>query len=529
MSFGQASGRSAHSMFPMPEKFGRYFLTRRIATGGMAEIYLARLYGAQGFERDVVIKKILPQWSSDHDFISMLIDEAKIAVQLSHPNIVQVYELGREDKIYYIAMEYLDGVDLRRFMQKVATLKQEIPLEISLMIMAEVLDGLAYAHAKKNVQGNSLKIIHRDISPQNILLSYDGVIKITDFGIAKAASKNHETVTGVIKGKFAYMSPEQANQEPLDHRSDLFSTAVVFYELLTGERLFYRGSDLETLDRVRRGQVTFSEEAEKKLPARLKEILLRALTKERGDRYPDAIAFREELLDFTRSLKKKLRREKVASFLNSLFEGEAQEQREEVTKILSQATVLLQEETQTAEEIFVKRPEDFLPPENPFRKPPGRGRIWGATSVLLGITLFFWFSHGRNKPNPPVENSPLVESRQVLPSHPLLPASPVDSPQEKGQKEVSVNNSMNPQENPEDEKGFLSVQAIPWGAVVVDGRGQRMETPLKSLPLPLGRHAIRVFYEPDGSTLSSTIHLTAGKEILCVADFRGGRKIRCGG
>lgn len=511
-------------MLPVPEKFGRYFLTRRIATGGMAEIYLARLYGAQGFERDVVIKKILPQWSSDRDFISMLIDEAKIAVQLSHPNIVQVYELGREDGIYYIAMEYLDGVDLRRLIHKVSALKQTIPLEISLTIMAEVLDGLAYAHARKNTQGNSLKIIHRDISPQNILLSYDGVVKITDFGIAKAASKSHETVTGVIKGKFAYMSPEQANQMSLDHRSDLFSAAIVFYELLTGERLFYRGSDLETLDRVRRGHVTFSEE--KKLPARLKEILLRALAKEREDRYPDAVGFREELLDFTRGLKKKLRREKVASFLNFLFQGEIHQERAEVTKILSQATILLQEETQTAEEIFVKSPENFFPPADPLRKPLQKARIWGAASVILGAVLFFWFSHDKNKTRSPVENSPLVESRQVLPSHSLLEASPIDSPKEKGQKEeVSVDHA----ENNENEQGFLSVQAIPWGTVVVDGRGRRMETPLKLLPLPLGRHAIRVFYEPDGSVLSSTIHLEAGRQILCVADFRGGRKIRCGG
>ncbi|QQR80312.1 MAG: serine/threonine protein kinase [Deltaproteobacteria bacterium] len=302
-----------------PTRLGRYLLLKKIATGGMAEIFLAKLEGAAGFEKYVIIKKILPQWSQDPQFISMLIDEAKISVQLNHPSIVQIYELGREEDTYYIVMEYVQGVDVRKLLAKCQALKKKIPQEIALFIICEILEALGYAHVKKDSQGHPLEIIHRDISPQNILVSMEGAVKLTDFGIAKAASRHQETMTGVLKGKFAYMSPEQAGQLPMDHRSDLYALAIVLYELLTQERLFYRGSDIETLDRVRRGQISFSENAEKNIPEKLKEILLKALALKMEDRYLDAHLFRDDLISYVRKFGKDLRRDRMADFVRELL------------------------------------------------------------------------------------------------------------------------------------------------------------------------------------------------------------------
>ena len=234
-----------------PQRFGRYLLLDRVAVGGMAEIFLAKLEGLAGFEKLLAIKRILPHWSTNHDFITMLIDEAKIVVQLVHPNIVSVYELGKEEQSYYIAMEYVEGVDLRRLFEACQSPSPRLPLPLAVQIIVEVLRGLAYAHRREGSSGERLEIVHRDISPQNILLSYDGQVKITDFGIARAANRSTETATGTLKGKYAYMSPEQACQEPVDARSDLFSVGVLLYELFCGVRLFARATDLGTLEAVR--------------------------------------------------------------------------------------------------------------------------------------------------------------------------------------------------------------------------------------------------------------------------------------
>jgi serine/threonine-protein kinase len=536
-----------------PERLGRYLLVRKLATGGMAEIFLAKLLGVAGFEKEIVIKKILPQWSSDHDFTSMLIDEAKISVQLNQPNITQVYELAREGDHYYIAMEYLHGVDLRRMMQKVISQKKKVPLEVSLLIATEMLEGLAYAHSRKDSAGNPLKIVHRDISPQNILVSYDGAVKITDFGIAKAASKSHETIAGTLKGKFAYMSPEQANQEPLDGRSDLFAAAIILYELLTRDRLFYKGSDLDTLDRVRKGQVTFSEEAEKSIPPRLKEILLKALSRNPEDRYPDAAVFREELLKFARRSKKTLRREKIAEFLSSLFASEKEEEKvkdEETkagaTKLISQLTTLMPEEDsltrslppeKTEKEIFVLALPKTQKSSEPFWIRYPKQIIIGSLISLAVVALVVLFQKPSEvvsivPPKPPEKigasppevepEGPSVAERQAMPGevallHPSAPAP--EAP--KGASKTP------PPPKLKDETGTLNIQSIPWGYASVDGAA-RKETPIRSLSLKTGKHTIKLYYEAEGVTLSSTFEVQASQETVCVADLSKKKEIRCG-
>ncbi len=193
-----------------PVKFGKYYLLERLAVGGMAEIYKAKMYGVDGFEKQMVVKQILPQYARNREFVTMFIDEAKITVSLSHGNIVPVYELGQIDGIYFLSMDYVDGKNLGELLDAGIDAKDMLEVPHALFISREVLAGLDYAHRKTDERGNPLNIVHRDVSPQNVLISFDGEVKIVDFGIAHAATKVHATQAGVIKGKFGYMSPEQA-------------------------------------------------------------------------------------------------------------------------------------------------------------------------------------------------------------------------------------------------------------------------------------------------------------------------------
>ncbi len=221
-----------------PVRFGKYLILDKIATGGMAELFQAKITSVEGFEKLVAIKKILPNLTQDKNLVNMFIDEAKLAAMLTHQNIVQIYDLGSMEGAYFIAMEYIHGKDLRVISRKAQGKKLPLPLEYALYIACRISSGLDYSHNLRDFQGNPLKLIHRDISPQNILVTYEGEVKIVDFGIAKAAKKTSDTKEGLIKGKVAYMSPEQAAGKVIDHRSDIFSTGILLWEMVTGKRMF---------------------------------------------------------------------------------------------------------------------------------------------------------------------------------------------------------------------------------------------------------------------------------------------------
>src|SRR5215470_13007089 len=222
----------------------------------MAEVFQAKSFGVEGFEKIIAIKRILPSMAEDGDFIGMFIDEAKIAGQLSHANICQIFELGRIADAHFIAMEYIWGKDLLQIQNRFRKLKQPMPVPMACYVAAKVCEGLDYAHRKRDAQGKPLHIIHRDVSPQNVLVSYEGEVKIIDFGIAKAAVRSSRTQHGILKGKFSYMSPEQVRGLPIDRRSDLFAIGTLLWECLTGERLFATDSDFATLEKVRAADVT---------------------------------------------------------------------------------------------------------------------------------------------------------------------------------------------------------------------------------------------------------------------------------
>ncbi len=270
------------------ERFGQYTLLEKIAAGGMAEVWKARMRGVEGFQKTVAIKKILPYMTDNSEFIGMFIDEAKLAAQLGHPNIVHIYDLGKIGRDYYIAMEYVEGRDLRSILNAGWRKGLRMPLGLALLIGSRLASGLDYAHRKRDFEGRELSLVHRDVSPQNVLISYEGDVKLCDFGIAKAVSKVGQTQMGALKGKLQYMSPEQAWGRPIDARSDIFSLGAVLFEMLAGERLFSGESEMSVLESVRQGRVRHLREVDAHIPAAVEALVDRALAYEPQDRFPSA-------------------------------------------------------------------------------------------------------------------------------------------------------------------------------------------------------------------------------------------------
>jgi serine/threonine-protein kinase len=267
---------------------GRYELLGSLSTGGMAEIFLARQTGIEDFEKLVVVKKILPQLANEEAFVEMFLDEARIAAKLNHPNIVQIYDLGQEGNEYFIAMEYLEGESLGYLVNKARKEGYKIPPAIAAGIIAQVCDGLDYAHKYKDVTGKPQDIVHRDVSPQNIIVLFTGLIKLVDFGIAKAASQMHKTCIGTLKGKLAYMSPEQCTGKQLDFRSDIFSVGVVFWEILTRQRLFKRDSEAEVVNAIKSKPIPNIREIRPEISSELEAVVHKALEKNPQDRFQSA-------------------------------------------------------------------------------------------------------------------------------------------------------------------------------------------------------------------------------------------------
>jgi len=302
-----------------PIPFGKYFLLDRIAVGGMAEIYKAKTFGVGGFEKFLVIKKVLPHFAEDQEFITMLINEAKIAVMLTHTNIVQVYDLGKIEHTYFIAMELVEGRDLRGLIKKSLEQQQSLPIENTLFIITEICKGLDYAHRKEDSSGRPMNIIHRDMSPPNVLISYEGEVKLTDFGIAKSLSLMGHTRAGVLKGKFAYMSPEQARGESIDHRADIFATGIMLWEMLTGERLFLGDSDIHTLEKIKKKEVPAPSSINPAVPQELDQVVLRALSNDVSQRYQSARDLQFELTKILYAVAPDYTSGKLGALMRSIF------------------------------------------------------------------------------------------------------------------------------------------------------------------------------------------------------------------
>ncbi len=304
------------------ERFGQYTLLERIAVGGMAEVWKARMRGVEGFQKTVAIKRILPHMTGNAEFVGMFIDEAKLAAQLTHPNIVHIYDLGKMGRDYYIAMEYVDGKDLRSLLNAARHQGMPVPLGLSLLIAARVASALDYAHRKRDFEDREMGLVHRDVSPQNVLLTYEGDVKLCDFGIAKAVSKVGQTQIGALKGKLQYMSPEQAWGRPVDARSDLFSLGSVLFEMVTGERQFTGDSEISVLEAVRQGRTRTPRQVDPSIPREVDEIAARALAIDPKDRFQSAGEMKQRLEAALASLSPSTGQTDLALFIQRALEPE---------------------------------------------------------------------------------------------------------------------------------------------------------------------------------------------------------------
>jgi len=268
------------------ERFGKYLIVGELAVGGMAEVFLGVQRGPEGFQKAVVIKRVLPAYNSNPSFVQMFVDEARLAARLEHPNIVRTYEFGEADGQYFTTMEYLPGEDLARTLDKLAFAHQQLPLHLATGIVTNVCAGLHFAHQLTDTSGRPLSLIHRDINPANVIVTYTGEVKIIDFGVAKTTSS--ETQTGTIKGKVAYMSPEQLLARGVDQRSDVFSAGVVLWELLTGRPLFLRDNEAATMYAIMNEPIRAPSRLRPEVPRALDGIVMRALARTPVDRYETA-------------------------------------------------------------------------------------------------------------------------------------------------------------------------------------------------------------------------------------------------
>lgn len=318
----------------------RFRVIEKIDMGGMAEIYRGRAMSLEGIEKEVAIKRVLPQLTKNRKFVAMFLDEARLSMHLNHANIVQVFDVGRADDTYFIVMEYVDGFNLRRLFQKASERNIRIPVEIAIFIAMEVCKGLAHAHEKRDAHGKLLKIVHRDVSPPNVLISRAGEVKLTDFGLAKAVTQLELTDPGIVKGKFSYLSPEAAEGKEVDHRADIFAVGTVLFELLTNRRLFLGKTDLETVELVQRAEIPSVSKLNADVPPEFEKVLLRVLSKDPKKRYMSCNELANDLAGVLFSRNMKVTSYDLAQFARRVFEQDESDTMEDRIGALIQEEIL---------------------------------------------------------------------------------------------------------------------------------------------------------------------------------------------
>jgi serine/threonine protein kinase len=313
----QAGLQSKTNFMAVQVPFGRYVLLEKLASGGMAELFLAKALGEAGFEKTCVIKKVLPHLAVDDSFVTMFLDEARLAARLNHPGVVQIFDLGCVDEQYFFAMEYLAGEDVANILSRCRRAGRLMPVDIAAKIAAATAEALNYAHELSGADGKLLGIVHRDVSPANLFVTYQGVVKVLDFGIARAEARATQTRPGTIKGKVPYLAPEQLLGKTLDRRADVWSLGLCLHEMLTGKRMLGRkdGAEVPAFE----GTVVRPREIRSDVPEALDEIVMRALQHDRERRYPKAAAMYDELDDFLSTRTYAPQASQLAAFLRELF------------------------------------------------------------------------------------------------------------------------------------------------------------------------------------------------------------------
>lgn len=328
------------------EQFGKFILLEKLAAGGMAEVYLAKSNGANGVNKFVAVKRILPQFSKNDDFVSMFKEEAKVAINLNHSNVVSIYEFGIEKSQFYLVMEFVEGRNLRQVINEIKKINKSFSIEQAVFMIKESAAGLDHAHRCVDSQtGKPLNITHRDMSPQNIMISFEGEVKVIDFGIAKAETDAEATRAGTLKGKFAYMSPEQSEGLPVDPRTDVFALGIILWELLSNDRLFTGSNEAAILRKVRECQIPAIRKINPLVHPELERIVMKALSKDKNVRYQTAANMHKDLNRFLNTQFPDFSVEDFSSFVRDIFKQSYTEGKE---KLITYSKVEIQTPTQTA-------------------------------------------------------------------------------------------------------------------------------------------------------------------------------------
>ena len=532
----------------MTTPLGKYKLVKLIASGGMAEVYLAKQAGAAGFEKLVCLKRILPHLARDKQFVDMFLNEARLAAQLDHPNIVSIFDLGETNGNYFIAMEFIDGPNLRGVAKRASELNELLPIPEVLKVISMASSGLQYAHDLADAQGNPLGLVHRDISPDNILVHRNGAAKVVDFGIAKAANSSGQTRTGTLKGKVAYMPPEQLRGEQLDRRTDVFALGVVLYELLAGKRPWEGSSEVALIGKIMTEDPQPLHELRPDATPELLAIVDRALCKDRSQRYQSCHELQADLEELLVQMGQTITPARVADFIKA-YSPEAPAAATEATDA---ALGAVEEEsfagTGAAPQLIgaqgrsPEEPEagtmmlDAMPP--PPRK--SRGLLYGIAAfafiAMIGGGAGFFFLKGSDDQSGPVavERATVVETPRPAPAPPPAAEPPrvveETRPRPAPKKVAVVDPTPAPivivKEAPRppppppaaptvSAKGELVLLIRPWAKVEVDGHDIGVTPFSDPVMLAAGDHEVRLVNPDLGKDIKRTVHITpSGREVL---------------
>ncbi|MBL8922921.1 MAG: serine/threonine protein kinase [Myxococcaceae bacterium] len=514
----------------MAQTLGKYTLVRKLATGGMAEVFLARAEGPMGFAKKLVVKRILPHFGEDQNFINMFLSEARLAAELNHPNVVQIFDFGQAEGTYFIAMEFIDGPNLRALNKSARETVGPISLPLCARIIALAADGLGYAHDLKSSTGQPMNLVHRDISPDNVLVSRTGAVKVVDFGIAKASTQPHLTKSGVIKGKLAYMPPEQLAREPLDRRADIFALGVVLYELACGAMPFDATSEVSIIQAIMGGEpLTRASVKRPDLPAPLDAIISKCLEKDVKKRYATCRELQQDLERYIASTGEVVSVADVGKLVEHLF---PEDHEQTLPNVLPPGGLQLDKTFPSSES--KERPGPPVPtqhtgvssthlrevPQAKSKAPLFVGLALAAIAVGVGAWVAL-------KPPPPVVDPPRVDPKPVpLPPVALAPidAGAVELPVDAGEANVAIEVDAGVAVAvAEVDAGAKTAPAVvrmgridfrirPVGRVYLDGKLVG-ETPLgREIPATVGVHTIKVVEPSTNKTIEKSFTVKPGSQ-----------------